>query len=132
MDDSASVKQYPMTITINTPMHTPRLRGLQAHGPYALGALGDNIRVRVSRVDREIIERVARDLGMNKAELARWCTLAVVMKLDGQEYEAPVVKGKIVTRTVHTTETFTKFIPNRNDDPDNVPLPEAVGQQECD
>jgi len=76
------VKQYPLAITINTPMHTPRLRGVQSKGPHALGALGDNLRMRISRTDRELIERVSHRLGMSKAEFARWCTVAVAQELD--------------------------------------------------
>lgn len=76
------MKQYPLVISINTPMHTPRLRGAQARGPHALGSLGDNIRVRVSRHDRETIERVAARLGMTKAEFARWCTVEVAREMD--------------------------------------------------
>lgn len=95
------MRQYPDTVTIRTPMHTPRLRGNQAHmGPYALGALGDNIRMRISRVDREIIERVCAELGMQKAEFARWCTLAVAQAIEQGSSEPGVPMGKYVEETV--------------------------------
>lgn len=100
-----TVKQYPLTLTINTPMHTPRLRGLQAHGPHALGALGDNIRVRISRHDRDAVQRVCSNLGMSKAEFARWCTMEAVKALDtyvgGAEFAQPRETFKRVRQYVY-------------------------------
>lgn len=66
-------------------MHTPRPRGLQAsHGPNAYGVLGDNIRVRISSIDKRLIERTARDVGMSKAEFCRWCAVLVAEQMDKQ------------------------------------------------
>ena len=75
------VRQFPIDVTIRTPMHTPRLRGVQARGPHALGPLGTNLRVRISRLDRELIESIAEELGMSKAEFCRWCALRVAEEL---------------------------------------------------
>lgn len=81
-DNVMVIKQYPDTVTIRTPMHTPMLRGPQARGPHALGPLGANLRVRLSRVDHDMIVRVAEDLGMKKAEFIRWCAVEVAKQLD--------------------------------------------------
>lgn len=76
------MKQYPDTVTIRTPMHTPLLRGAQAaRGPHAMGPLGDNIRVRMSKQDRELVEYMCAQLGMKKAEFVRWCALEVAQQL---------------------------------------------------
>ena len=92
------VKQFPMKVTINTPMHTPRLRGKQAHGPFAMGSLGENLRVRVNRIDGDRIGRIAVALGMTRAEFARWCAVEVAAQLEDHvpEYE-------VVTDTVMVT-----------------------------
>lgn len=77
---------YPIRITIPTPMHTPVVRGPQARqGPYALNALGTNMRVRVSRMDGEIIDEVCKKLDMKRTEFFRWCaveTAKALHKLD--------------------------------------------------
>lgn len=75
------MKQYPEYITIRTPMHTVRLRGVQARGPHALSSLGSNLRVRVSRMDHDLIERIAVELGMSKAEFCRWCSVETAHRL---------------------------------------------------
>lgn len=63
-------------------MHSPRLRGVQAaRGPHALGPLGANLRVRVSKVDNDLLQEVADDLGMKKAEFVRWCSVRVAKQL---------------------------------------------------
>lgn len=74
-------KQFPTHVTIPTPMHTPLMRGVQARGPHALGPLGDNVRVRISRADMDIIMEVAEQLGMKKAEFVRWCAIEVARQL---------------------------------------------------
>ena len=75
------MKQFPTHVTIPTPMHTPLLRGTQARGPHALGPLGQNLRVRISRVDDEIVQDIADQLGMKKAEFVRWCAVEVAKQL---------------------------------------------------
>lgn len=76
------VRQFPPKITIATPMYTPMLRGVQAaRGPYALGPLGANLRVRVSRVDYNMIARCADELGMKPAAFVRWCAVEVAKEL---------------------------------------------------
>lgn len=76
------LQQFPERVTIPTPMHTPRPRGDAANrGPHALGTLGDNIRVRITRFDRELIESCADELHMSKAEFARWCIVEVARAL---------------------------------------------------
>lgn len=78
-----SLRQFPAKITIVTPMYTPLLRGAQAaRGPYALGPLGANLRVRVSRLDYELIVRFADELGMKPASFVRWCAVEVAKQLD--------------------------------------------------
>lgn len=75
-------QQYPMHVTILTPMHSPRLRGVQAaRGPHALGPLGANLRVRVSRQDNDMLQEIADALGMKKAEFIRWCAVEVAKQL---------------------------------------------------
>ena len=76
------MKQFPPKTIIPTPMHTPRLRGVQARGPHALGPLGDNLRVRISRHDKELVTHVADELSMKPAEFARWCTVEVAKALN--------------------------------------------------
>lgn len=83
-DNVMNIKQFPEHVTIPTPMYTPLLRGVQARGPYALGPLGANLRVRVSRVDHELIERIAEELGMKPAAFVRWCAVEVAKQLDAQ------------------------------------------------
>lgn len=71
-------KQFPLTLTIPTPMHTVRLRGVQANrGPYALGPLSANLRTRISRVDIGVIDEACEALGMTRAEFTRWCAVEV-------------------------------------------------------
>lgn len=87
---SETSKQFPMTVTIPTPMHTPRLRGVQAQeaarrGPHAMGPLGANIRVRMSAVDYADIVTISDGLGMAPAEYMRWCGIHVMQKLLGEE-----------------------------------------------
>lgn len=82
MSNTAPIKQYPDHITIPTPMYTPMLRGTQARGPYALGPLGANLRVRVSRQDYDIVTRVSDELGMKPAAFVRWCAVEVAKVLD--------------------------------------------------
>lgn len=77
-------KQFPQQVTIPTPMHTPLLRGAQARGPHALGPLGANLRVRVSKVDNEIITDVVKQLGMKRAEFIRWCAVEVARQLQSK------------------------------------------------
>ena len=74
-------KQFPTSVTIPTPMHTPLLRGVQARGPHAMGPLGANVRVRISRVDHDLVESTAEALGMKKAEFVRWCAVEVAREL---------------------------------------------------
>lgn len=74
-------RQFPLNVTIKTPMHTPMLRGNQARGPHALGPLGANLRVRVSRVDHGYIEHVSAQLGMKPAAFVRWCAVHVAKEL---------------------------------------------------
>lgn len=76
------LKQFPANVTIPTPMHTPLLRGVQARGPHALGPLGSNMRVRISRVDNDLITGVADKLGMKRAEYIRWCAVEVAKALN--------------------------------------------------
>ena len=78
------VKQFPSHVTIPTPMHTPLLRGAQARGPHALGPLGANLRVRISRVDNDLITECADTLGMKRAEFIRWCAVEVARTLQDQ------------------------------------------------
>lgn len=75
------MQQFPTHVTIPTPMHTPLQRGAQARGPHALGPLGSNLRVRISRVDKDIIKDVVKKLGMNDAEFIRWCAIEVAKQL---------------------------------------------------
>ena len=75
------MKQFPATVTIPTPMHTPRVRGVQAHGPHALGVLGENIRVRVNAVDHADIVVLCEMLGMTTSEFMRWCAVEVARRL---------------------------------------------------
>lgn len=84
-DNVMQVKQFPTTVTIPTPMHTPLLRGVQARGPYALGPLGHNLRVRVSKIDGDQIDRAVAQLGMKRAEYLRWCAVEVAKTLLGEE-----------------------------------------------
>lgn len=90
-------KQYPTHVTIPTPMHTPLLRGTQAQrGPHALGPLGSNLRVRLSRVDKDRVVEVANELGMSTAEFIRWCTVhtaTALLNLD-DKYETTVIVRK--------------------------------------
>lgn len=74
-------KQFPPSVTIPTPMHTPLVRGVQARGPHALGPLGENLRVRVSRVDNDMIMQIADELGMKPAAFVRWCAVEVAKQL---------------------------------------------------
>ena len=77
-----TLQQTPLTVTIPAPMHSPRARGMQAlRGPHARGTLGDNIRTRVSREERKLIEDVCVRLGMSKAEFMRWCAVHVAEAL---------------------------------------------------
>lgn len=77
------MKQFPLDVTIRTPMHTPKLRGhhATARGPYALGPLCSNVRLRISKVDNDLIEGVCHELGMNRAEFVRWCAVEVAKTL---------------------------------------------------
>lgn len=84
-----TVRQFPTHVTIKTPMYTPLLRGAQARGPHALGPLGANLRVRVSRLDYEMIASVAMALDMKPAAFVRWCAVEVAAQLDD---------GKRITR----------------------------------
>ena len=79
------MKQYPPTVTIPTPMHTPLLRGVQARGPHALGPLGANIRVRISRVDHNMITKLCNELGMKPAEFVRWCAVHVASDMSSED-----------------------------------------------
>lgn len=83
MNQEARARQFPPTITIVTPMYTPMLRGVQAaRGPYALGPLGANVRVRVSRLDYNEIVRCANALSMKPAAFVRWCAVEVAKQLN--------------------------------------------------
>ena len=74
--------QFPINVTIRTPMHTPRARGKYGvQGAHARNQLGDNIRVRTSIVERKLVEYVADQLGMKKAEFMRWCGVEVAKQL---------------------------------------------------
>lgn len=78
MTKHAKLSHVPETITIKTPMHTPILRGVHANrGPHACGPLGANIRVRIPRVDEDVVQEAIDFLGMNKAEFLRWCAVHV-------------------------------------------------------
>lgn len=78
-------KQPPMFLTIPTPMYSPQLRGVQAaRGPYALGPLGYNMRIRFSKVDGDRIDAVCQDLGLKKTEYIRWCAVEVARALHGK------------------------------------------------
>ena len=79
-----TLKQFPSTVTIPTPMHTPLVRGVQARGPHALGPLGANMRVRISRIDNDLISVTATKLGMKRAEYIRWCSVEVAKALADQ------------------------------------------------
>jgi hypothetical protein len=82
MTDAKHVRQFPPKITISTPMYTPMLRGVQAaRGPYALGPLGANLRVRVSRLDYQDIVNWSDQLGMKPAAFVRWCAVEVAHAL---------------------------------------------------
>lgn len=86
MTQSTPIRQFPTKITIATPMYTPMLRGVQAaRGPYALGPLGANLRVRISRVDYNLIHAYADQLGMKPAAFVRWCAVEVAKALHEAE-----------------------------------------------
>ena len=78
-------KQFPTHVTILTPMYTPLPRGVMARGPHALGPLGANLRVRVSKVDFDTIEQVSEQLGMKPAAFVRWCATHVADQLADTE-----------------------------------------------
>jgi hypothetical protein len=83
MNSPTHVRQFPPKITITTPMYTPMLRGVQAsRGPYALGPLGANLRVRVSRLDYQEIVECSDALGMKPAAFVRWCAVEVAKQLN--------------------------------------------------
>lgn len=75
-------RQFPTHVTIPTPMYTPLLRGVQARGPHAMGPLGANVRVRISKVDYEMITAVSFELNMKPAAFVRWCAVEVAKQLD--------------------------------------------------
>lgn len=73
--------QFPTHVTIPTPMYTSMPRGVNARGPYALGPLGANMRVRVSKVDYQDIQAMAELLHMKPATFMRWCAVETVRAL---------------------------------------------------
>lgn len=85
-------QQFPTHVTIRTPMYTPLLRGAQARGPHALGPLGANLRVRVSRMDHDLIASVAMALDMKPAAFVRWCAIEVAKQLDDGKRVVPATR----------------------------------------
>jgi len=75
-----SVKQIPTHVTIPTPMYTPLPRGVN-RGPHALGPLGANVRVRISKMDYDLIVSLAEQLNMKPASFVRWCAVEVSQSL---------------------------------------------------
>lgn len=73
-------------------MHTPLLRGVQARGPHALGPLGENLRVRISRVDHDLVMQVAEELGMKKAEFCRWCAVEAARQLQSDTLREETIR----------------------------------------
>lgn len=77
------LQRTPPFITIPTPMHTPRPRGVAAvRGPHSLGLFTDNMRVRLSQYDRRNVERAAKKLGMDRAEFIRWCCVHAAKQIN--------------------------------------------------
>lgn len=68
--------EYPLVITIPRPAAIPRARGA-----HATGHLGGVLNVRISKADRELIQELAKELGMSPAQFARWCAVHVAHEL---------------------------------------------------
>ena len=64
------------TITIIIPQASPRARGI-----YASGILSDNVRVRLSPVDFDLVTQQANRLGLSRAAYIRWCAVEVAKKV---------------------------------------------------
>lgn len=77
----AIARQFPMHITIPTPMHTPPQPGVMMRGPFALGALGVVLNSRMSRMDHQLINEAAAALHMKPSAFARWCAVEVARQI---------------------------------------------------
>jgi hypothetical protein len=71
-----TLKQIPDTLTIPSPMPTPRARGI-----YATGSMGSNVKTRLSHIDTEKIDEAAGLLGMTRADFIRWCAVKTAEKI---------------------------------------------------
>lgn len=60
----------PMRLCIPLPSEITRARGV-----HSAGALGANIRVRISKMERRLIEKEAERLGLNMSSFTRWCAV---------------------------------------------------------
>ncbi len=58
----------PVAVTIPTPVHGPRGRGIFATTP------GEQLRVRVNKLEKQVIAEVAKELGVSMSEFVRWVT----------------------------------------------------------
>lgn len=69
-------RDLPLKVTIPTPSDIPRARGI-----YATTSFGDNLKVRCSGVEIELIDKASAIVGSKRANFIRWCAVHVAQML---------------------------------------------------